>query len=173
MAPSPVVARTANSESVFKPDIFKGKVLFCTGGGSGICKEMTYAVVSCHPYSRPLLLISLPVPQMKHGANATIVGRKSVSYVSCTAHDIDWFAAYRLDRLTQAAEELSKGTGNTCIPAQADVRKPDELKEAVRKTIEKFGRIDFVICGGSKSLVPRWTTRQSDLAIRFVGRCCW
>jgi len=67
---------------------------------------------------------------MKHGANATIVGRK-------------------LDRLTQAAEELSKGTGNTCIPAQADVRKPDELKEAVRKTIEKFGRIDFVICGAA------------------------
>ena len=59
-----------------------------------------------------------------------------------------------LDRITQAAEELSKGTGNTCIPAQADVRKPDELKEAVRKTIEKFGRIDFVICGEFKSSCP-------------------
>jgi len=61
-----------------------------------------------------------------------------------------------LDRITQAAEELSKGTGNTCIPAQADVRKPDELKEAVRKTIEKFGRIDFVICGELPLVV--WTT---------------
>ena len=30
---------------VFKPDIFKGKVLFCTGGGSGIGKVMTEAVV--------------------------------------------------------------------------------------------------------------------------------
>jgi len=30
---------------VFKPDIFKGKVLFCTGGGSGIGKAMTEAVV--------------------------------------------------------------------------------------------------------------------------------
>ena len=67
---------------------------------------------------------------------------------------IDWLAVRRLDRLTQAAEELSKGTGSTCIPAQADVRKPDELKEAVRKTIEKFGRIDFVICGESKFFVP-------------------
>ena len=172
MAPSPVIARSANSESVFKPDIFKGKVLFCTGGGSGICKEMTYAVVSCCPCPRPLLPIGLLVPQMKHGANATIVGRKSVSYVSCAALGIDWFAAYRLDRLTQTAEELSRGTGNTCIPAQADVRKPDELKEAVRKTIEKFGKIDFVICGGSKPLVPRWITRQSDLVVRFVGRCC-
>jgi len=111
MAPAPVLARFANSESVFKAGIFKGKVLFCTGGGSGICKEITYAI-------------------MKHGAHATIVGRK-------------------LERITQAAEELSKGTGNICIPAQADVRKPDELKEAVRKTIEKFGRIDFVICGAA------------------------
>jgi len=111
MAPAAVRAKFANSESVFKPDIFKGKVLFCTGGGSGICKEMTYAM-------------------MKHGANATIVGRK-------------------LGRITEAADELSKRTGNICIPAQADVRKPDELKEAVRETIEKFGRIDFVICGAA------------------------
>ena len=39
--PAPV-----DSTAVFKNDIFKGKVLFCTGGGSGICKAMTEAVVS-------------------------------------------------------------------------------------------------------------------------------
>lgn len=38
----PVVDSTA----VFKNDIFKNKVLFCTGGGSGICRVMTEAVVS-------------------------------------------------------------------------------------------------------------------------------
>lgn len=38
---TPVVDSTA----VFKDGLFKGKVLFCTGGGSGICKEMTRAVV--------------------------------------------------------------------------------------------------------------------------------
>ena len=38
------------------PDIFKGKVLFCTGGGSGICKGMTYAVVSC---------LALPTPPLR------------------------------------------------------------------------------------------------------------
>jgi hypothetical protein len=44
MGPSatPIVDSTA----VFKGDIFKGKVLFCTGGGSGICRGMTEAVVS-------------------------------------------------------------------------------------------------------------------------------
>lgn len=67
---------------------------------------------------------------MRHGANAVIVGRK-------------------LDRLTQTAKELSDATGNTCIPVQADVRQPQTLKDAVEKTLEKFGKIDFVICGAA------------------------
>jgi len=45
MAPKPYVQPIVDSTSVFKPDIFKGKVLFCTGGGSGICKGMTEAIV--------------------------------------------------------------------------------------------------------------------------------
>ncbi|KIM56574.1 hypothetical protein SCLCIDRAFT_1220258 [Scleroderma citrinum Foug A] len=108
--PSKLVAAPLPAD-VFKPDIFKGKVLFCTGGGSGIGKAMAEAV-------------------MRHGANATIVGRQ-------------------LERLTEAARELSKATGQTCIPAQADVRQPQQLKDAVTKTIEHFGRIDFVICGAA------------------------
>ncbi|KAF8996145.1 2,4-dienoyl-CoA reductase [Cyathus striatus] len=111
MAPTQYVAPIVDSLSVFKPDIFKGKVLFCTGGGSGICRGMTEAV-------------------MRHGANATIVGRK-------------------LDRLTQAAKELSEATGRECLAVSADVRQPATLKEAVSETIEKFGRIDFVICGAA------------------------
>ncbi|KZS91701.1 2,4-dienoyl-CoA reductase [Sistotremastrum niveocremeum HHB9708] len=101
----------APSTSVFNKEIFKGKVLFCTGGGSGICKGMTEAI-------------------MRHGADAIILGRK-------------------LDRVTTSAEELSKATGQTCIPAQADVRNPKSLQEAVAKCLEKFGRIDLVICGAA------------------------
>ncbi|KAJ3809671.1 hypothetical protein EV368DRAFT_42645 [Lentinula lateritia] len=111
MAPTSYIAPLGDSTSTFKEDIFKGKVLFCTGGGSGICRGMTEAV-------------------MRHGADAVIVGRK-------------------LDRLTQAAKEMSEATGRTCIPAQADVRQPNMLKDAVKKTIEKFGNIDFVICGAA------------------------
>jgi peroxisomal 2,4-dienoyl-CoA reductase len=107
MAPKPYVAPIFESTAVFKPDIFNGKVLFCTGGGSGIGRGMVYAV-------------------MKHGANAVIVGRNA-------------------ERLQKAAEELSKETGRVCVPAPADVRKPEQLRAAVDKTIEKFGRIDFVI----------------------------
>lgn len=42
------VAPVVDSSAVFKNDIFKGKVLFCTGGGSGICKGMTEAVVRAY-----------------------------------------------------------------------------------------------------------------------------
>ncbi|TFY76528.1 hypothetical protein EWM64_g7483 [Hericium alpestre] len=111
MAPVPYVQPVVKSTDIFKADIFKGKVLFCTGGGSGICKGMTKSV-------------------MRHGASAVIVGRN-------------------LERLTQAAKELSGLTGQPCLPVQADVRKPETLKEAVRKTIEQFGRIDFVINGAA------------------------
>ncbi|KAJ7111144.1 2,4-dienoyl-CoA reductase [Mycena crocata] len=111
MAPSAFVTPIVASTSVFKEDIFKGKVLFCTGGGSGICRGMTEAI-------------------MRHGASATIVGRK-------------------LDRLTQAAKELSEATGQKCLPCQGDVRQPKSLQEAVAKTIEAYGRIDFVICGAA------------------------
>ncbi|KAI0816892.1 2,4-dienoyl-CoA reductase [Trametes gibbosa] len=103
----PPVASTA----VFHKDIFTGKVLFCTGGGSGICKAMVEAV-------------------MRHGAHAAIIGRK-------------------LDRLTASAKELSAATGSQCIPLQADVRDPKQLQDAVAKTVEKFGRIDYVICGAA------------------------
>lgn len=123
------IAPLSESTSVFKRDIFHGKVLFCTGGGSGICKQITESV-------------------MRHGANAAIVGR-------------------RLERLEQSAEELSKATGNVCIPAQADVRKPEQLKAAVEKTIERFGRIDFVICGAAGNFLAP-LSRLSENAFRTI-----
>ncbi|KAF5346499.1 hypothetical protein D9756_010042 [Leucocoprinus leucothites] len=111
MAPSAYSQPLVDSTAIFKPDLFKGKVLFCTGGGSGICRAMTAAM-------------------MRHGADAVIVGRK-------------------LDRLSQTAKELSEATGRTCVPAQADVRQPHTLKDAVATATDKFGRIDFVICGAA------------------------
>ncbi|CAE6529287.1 unnamed protein product [Rhizoctonia solani] len=108
---TPFVSPYNHSISTFRENIFDGKVLFCTGGGSGICRGMVEAM-------------------MKHGANATIIGRK-------------------LDRLTATANELSASTGRECIPAQADVRSPEQLRAAVDTTISRFGRIDFVICGAA------------------------
>jgi len=50
------VQPVVDSTAVFKDDLFKNRVLFCTGGGSGICRVMTETV-------------------MRHGASAAIIGR--------------------------------------------------------------------------------------------------
>lgn len=42
---------------IFKDNLFTGKVLLCSGGGSGICRAMTEAMV-------------------RHGAKAVIFSRK-------------------------------------------------------------------------------------------------
>lgn len=47
----------------------------------------------------------------------------------------------------KAAEQLSKETGRTCLPVQADVRKPEDMKAAAKACVDKFGKLDFVICG--------------------------
>jgi len=100
-----------DSTVVFKRDIFKDKVIFCTGGGSGICRVMTEAI-------------------MRHGANATIVGRNE-------------------ERLKRTAQELSAVTGNACLAVKTDVRDPKQIQAAVQQTIERYGRIDFVINGAA------------------------
>ncbi|KAI9499038.1 hypothetical protein BDB00DRAFT_798026 [Zychaea mexicana] len=100
-----------DTTKIFRTDLFNGKVLLCSGGGSGICRGMTEAMVT-------------------HGAKAVIISRN-------------------FEKLQKAAEEMSKATNGEVIPVQADVRKPEDVERAVAKTIEKFGRIDFLINGAA------------------------
>ncbi|KAG2220230.1 hypothetical protein INT45_008771 [Circinella minor] len=101
----------ASTTDIFKPELFKGKVLLCSGGGSGICRSMTEAVV-------------------RHGGKAVIISRS-------------------LDKLQKAAKEMSEATGGEVIAVQADVRKPADVENAVAKTVEKFGKIDYLINGAA------------------------
>jgi hypothetical protein len=76
----PHVHPAVDSTAVFNKDIFNNKVLFCTGGGSGIGRVMTEAVVrlatDCQTYDLCPSASRAVSFQMRHGANATIVGRK-------------------------------------------------------------------------------------------------
>jgi peroxisomal 2,4-dienoyl-CoA reductase len=69
---------------------------------------------------------------------------------SCGSQPLNFSPRLRLERLTQAAKELSEATGQKCLPCAGDVRQPKTLHDAVTKTIENFGRIDFVICGNTR-----------------------
>jgi NAD(P)-dependent dehydrogenase (short-subunit alcohol dehydrogenase family) len=69
-----------------------------------------------------------------------------------------------------AAQALSAATGNDCLPVKADVRDPRQIQAAVQQTIEKYGRIDFVINGiynncSFFSNVPMTTTIQAPQGI--------
>ncbi|ORY94723.1 hypothetical protein BCR43DRAFT_494496 [Syncephalastrum racemosum] len=100
-----------SSNTIFKDNIFAGKVLLCSGGGSGICRGLTEAMV-------------------RHGAKAVIISRSK-------------------DKLEKAADEMRKATGGVVLCAAADVRKPDQVEAAVKFTIEKLGRIDYLINGAA------------------------
>ncbi|KAI8337612.1 2,4-dienoyl-CoA reductase [Chlamydoabsidia padenii] len=106
-----MVNAPVDTTQIFKENLFAGKVLLCSGGGSGICRTMTTAMV-------------------KHGAQAVIVSRSK-------------------DKLEKAAEEMRQETGGQVIAVAGDVRKPEDMEKAVKITIEKFGRIDFLINGAA------------------------
>lgn len=52
------------------------------------------------------------------------------------------------DKLEAAAAEL-RGHGGDVFAVAADVRRPDDLKEAVDAAAERFGRLDTVVCGAA------------------------
>ena len=127
--------------SVFKPDIFAGKVLFCTGGSTtdGICYKQTEAM-------------------MRHGCDAALFGR-------------------RTELAKSSAEKLSTATGRKCIGVSGDVRQPESLDTAVKETLTKLGRIDFVIAGAAGILVSAIdklsvNAFKSVIDIDLVGEDC-
>ena len=97
--------------SIFRDDIFAGKTAFITGGGSGICKGITRAL-------------------MNHGCNTVIVSRSQ-------------------ERLDATAKELADETGQTCLGLAADVRHVEQVEEVIKRSVEQFGPLDFVINGAA------------------------
>lgn len=87
---------------------------------------------------------------MSLGARAAIVGRDASG-------------------LAQTAAELTKATGQDCLPCPADVRDPKALERAAEECARKFGKIDFVICG-------EWEDLSSPLGasevLGLVRRSC-
>ena len=100
-------------KGAWKQDLFKGKVVFITGGAGSICRVQAEALV---------LL----------GANAAIIGRNQ-------------------DKTEIAAKEIASLRTNSKVIGigNIDVRKIDNLKQAVDKTVKELGRIDFVIAGAA------------------------
>lgn len=105
-------------ECSWKPDLFKGKACFITGGSGTICRVQAEAFA---------LL----------GGQVAIVGRE-------------------VDRGFEVRDEINElcQDPNRCISLGGiDVRDYKQLEEAVKQTVEAFGRIDFVVAGAAGNFV--------------------
>merc|ERR1712093_359454 len=105
--PQPAV----QASTIFQPNLFKGKVIFVTGGSSGICYGQTEAMMGL-------------------GCDAAIFGR-------------------RLALAQSSAKAMEQKTGRKCLPLNGDVRNYEDLVKAVEKTVQEYGKIDYVICGAA------------------------
>src|SRR4030095_81771 len=54
----------------------------------------------------------------------------------------------KLEHLQPAVKAINQ-LGGKAIPVAADVRRPEEVEQAVARTVEEFGKIDLVINGAA------------------------
>ncbi|KAH7587928.1 Peroxisomal 2,4-dienoyl-CoA reductase SPS19 [Nakaseomyces glabratus] len=110
--------KTFLEKSSWKPDLFKGKVGFVTGGAGTICRVQVEALV---------LL----------GCKVAIIGRDQ-------------------EKTERVAKEISSLVDNpdAVLPiSKVDVREVKQLESAVKRTVDRYGRIDYVIAGAAGNFI--------------------
>ena len=113
-------------DSIFKNGILNGRVVFVTGGGTGITGGVARALAEA-------------------GANVALVSR-SMEHLEP--------AAASINQLRGSSPTVREGVGQysstgEAFAVAADVRKPEEVEKAIAATIERFGRVDIVVNGAA------------------------
>lgn len=123
MAKTQDTTTTSSSSSVFKSDCLKGKVAIVTGGGSGICKDITLYL-------------------MQHGCHTAIISRN----LEKLQH-----SAQELESIVNNNANNSQSSDNKvrCVPLSADVRDYAKLELAFDQVLSQLGRIDILINGAA------------------------
>ncbi len=87
--------------------------------------------------------------------------------------------ARTLEKIENAAKEIRDATGSEALALSVDVRDVKQIDEMVRKTVEKFGRIDILVnnTGGPPSALFSETTDKDwqetfDSLVMSVVNCC-
>lgn len=128
----------------WKSQLFKGKVAFVTGGAGTICRAQTEALV---------LL----------GCRAAIVGRNKEKTVQ---------AAREISELSVkgGGKDSDDSDGDSVLPIfGVDVREIEQLEEAVARTVERFGRIDFVIAGAAGNFIAPFSKLAFSECVQVCG----
>jgi len=73
----------------------------------------------------------------------------------------------KLERLEETAKELEKETGGKVLALQSDVRKYEEVENVLKKSLEKFGRVDVLVNNAAGNFISP-TERLSPRAFEAV-----
>jgi len=116
------MALASKVASVFRPDLFAGKVAVVTGGGTGIGRAITEELVHL-------------------GCKVVIASRKK-------------------ERLDKAADEINSIATVTApekdkpvVPLACNTRKENDVKNLMLTTVQKFGRLDFLVNNGGGQFI--------------------
>ncbi len=73
----------------------------------------------------------------------------------------------KLEKLEETAKELEKETGGKVLALQSDVRKYEEVENVIKKSIERFGRVDVLVNNAAGNFISP-TERLSPRAFEAV-----
>ncbi len=73
----------------------------------------------------------------------------------------------KLERLEETAKEMEKETGGKVLALQSDVRKYEEVENVLKKSVEKFGRVDALVNNAAGNFISP-TERLSPKAFEAV-----
>ena len=118
---------------LFADGILSGRVAFVTGGGTGITGGVARALAEA-------------------GANVALVSR-SIEHLEPAAKAIN-DARVRSPSVSEGNSQEDPSRGEAFAVA-ADVRKPDEIANAIAATIERFGKIDIVVNGAAGNFLAK------------------
>lgn len=112
--------------SVFRPDLFSGKVVIVTGGGSGIGRCCAHELASL-------------------GARTVLVGRTK-------------------EKLDAVAAEIHDA-GGEALPLPCDIREEEQVRDAVARVLDAFGRVDGLVNNAGGQFVKR----LEDLSVNAMN----
>ena len=113
--------------TIFVDGILKGRVVFVTGGGTGITGGVARALAEA-------------------GANVALVSR-SLEHLEPAAKAINE-ARVRSLSVSQGNSAENPSVGEA-FAITADVRKPEDIEKAIATTVERFGKIDIIVNGAA------------------------
>ena len=117
-------------KSLFRDGILEERVALVTGGGTGITGGVARALAEA-------------------GANVALVSR-SMDHLEPAVAAINQARAERGGSPTvgEGSEKSTAATGEAFAFA-ADVRKPEQIEEAIAASVKRFGKIDIVVNGAA------------------------